>query len=305
MRIAISGASGLVGRAVSRALEARGDEVVRLVRRREQVGKGAAFWDPERGELDEAGLGTIDAIVHLAGENVGARRWTPEVRERILQSRVRGTSLLAGAAARVGARTIASASGVGYYGDCGEDVVDETHPPGTSFIAEVSVAWERALDEARQAGVRCVPMRIAPVVARESELVAKMVRPFRFGVGGKIASGKQWASFVALEDLVAIALRALDDPAIGGPLNAVSPEPVRNEELTRILARLLRRPAIFPVPAFAVRLAIGELAGEVLASCRAVPKALLDRGFEFAYPTIEAMFRHALAEPTAPEAAAR
>lgn len=289
MKIAITGSSGLIGVALTRALRARGDEVVRLVRRTPK-GPDEVRWSPTERSVDLEALEGVRAMVHLAGENIADGRWTDARKRSIRDSRVLGTEAVAKAAADLGTRPVLiSASAIGIYGDRGETSLSEDASPGEGFLAEVCVAWEAAAEEARQAGIRVVHPRIGIVLAKEGGALAKMVPPFRLGVGGVLGSGRQYMSWVHLDDLVAMLLHSIDDARFEGPFNAVAPAAVTNAELTKALGRALHRPTVFSVPRFAARLAFGaELAEEaLLASARVVPERLTSLGFTWRYKSID------------------
>lgn len=292
MRVAISGATGLVGSALCRALEARGDTPVPLVRG-ESPGGGIP-WDPALGILDPAALEGIDAVVHLAGENVAGGRWTTERKRRIRDSRVKGTTLIAGAMAACATppKTLVSASAIGYYGDRGDAVVDESDQPGSGFLAEVCRDWEASTRPAADAGVRVAMLRIGLVLSPEGGALARMLPPFRLGLGGVPGDPSVYLSWVTLGDLVRIVLHVLDNPGVSGPMNAFSPHPVTSAEFTKTLAKVLRRPAFFHVPSFALRLALGEMAdGMLFMSVRGKPQRLMDSGFAFEHAGLEDALR--------------
>ena len=301
MKVIVTGSTGLVGRALVRSLLADGHEVTRLVRGDSQAfrapGTSAVRWDPERGEIDAKELEGHDAAVHLAGENVGEGRWDEEKKRRILESRVKGTSLLAGALAGLSARprVLVSASATGFYGDRGAEVLREESASGEGFLSEVCREWEKATLQASQAGIRVVHLRIGVVLSGEGGALPRMVTPFKFGLGGRLGSGRQYMSWIALEDLVAVIRRALADESLRGPVNAVAPGAVTNGEFTKALGRVLGRPTFMAVPAFAARLAFGEVAdAALLAGARVEPARLKEAGFQFQYPDIEGALRHAL-----------
>ncbi len=293
MRILVSGASGLVGSALVRRWTAGPEplhQVARLVRHRQSRAPTEIPWDPEAGQLDPAMLEGFDAIVHLAGENVGQGRWTREKMARIRNSRVQGTSLLCTQAARRSnpPRALVSASAVGFYGDRHAAILDESAGPGSGFLAGVCREWESATQPAEAAGIRVVLLRIGVVLAREGGALEAMVRLFRLGLGGRIGSGNQYMSWISLEDLVAAIDFLVTHDALHGPVNVTSPEPVTNRQFTRALAHAVRRPALLPVPSFVLRLALGAMADEMLlASIRAVPKKLIDAGFSFRHPQVD------------------
>jgi hypothetical protein len=299
MITAITGSTGLVGTSLSAALEARGDQVRRLVRREARDPQREIRWDPGAGQIDAAALDGIEAVVHLAGEGIADHRWTDEFKRKILESRQLGTQTLCDALAGLQnkPRVLVSASAIGYYGDRGEESVDESSPPGQGFLADVCQAWEAATQPARDAGIRVVNLRIGVVLSRDGGALAKMLTPFKLGAGGVIGSGRQVMSWIALDDLVSAILFALSNSSLAGPVNAVSPQPVTNREFTKTLGRELGRPTIFPMPAFAARLAFGEMADEMLlGGVRVEPRALAAAGFEFQYPQLEPALRHVLSD---------
>jgi uncharacterized protein (TIGR01777 family) len=262
-------------------------------------GTAAVHWNPERGEIDAAALEGHDAAVHLAGEPIAEGRWDEEKKRRILESRVKGTRLLAEALAGLSAkpRVLVSASATGFYGDRGDEVLHEESASGEDFLSEVCREWEKATLSASQAGVRVVHLRIGVVLSGEGGALTKMVTPFKLGLGGKLGSGRQYMSWIALEDLVGVIRRALEDESLRGPVNAVAPGAVTNEEFTKALGSALGRPTFMAVPAFAARLAFGEVADAVLlAGARVEPARLKEAGYQFQYPEIEGALRHALKE---------
>ncbi|TXD37203.1 TIGR01777 family protein [Lujinxingia vulgaris] len=296
-RVAISGARGLVGRALRERLEAEGVEVVAMVRSREREG---ISWSAERGELDEAALSEVDAVVHLAGESLAASRWTEAQKKRILESRVKGTELIAGALARMekGPKTLICASAVGYYGDTGSQWVDETAPSGEGFLAEVCRAWEEACEPARGAGVRVVNARLGVITSSEGGALDKMMLPFKMGVGGPMGSGDQYMSWVALDDVVGALRWLLLESELEGPVNVVSPNPVTNAEFAKALGKAMHRPAVMPTPGFALKIALGkEMAEEMLLIGQRVrPKRLQEGGYAFEHPRVDEALRDAVSE---------
>jgi len=297
MIIAVTGSTGLVGSALVAALEARGDLVRRVVRHAVTDGDREICWDPDKGQLDAAELNGVDAVVHLAGENIAGRRWNEDFKRRILESRTKGTRLLAETLAGLEMKpsVLVSASATGYYGNRHDEEVDELAPSGNGFLAEVCREWEAAVEPAHDAEIRVVKLRIGPVLSSQGGALAKMLLPFRMGVGGVIASGQQYFSWITLDDLVSAIVFALDNESLKGPVNAVTPHPVTNREFTKTLGRVLGRPTIFPMPAFAARLAFGEMADEMLiGGVKVSPHELIKAGFPFAYPELEPALRHLL-----------
>ncbi|MGB7630078.1 MAG: TIGR01777 family oxidoreductase [Candidatus Deferrimicrobium sp.] len=290
MRVAITGSTGLVGSEVVTVLSAAGHEVVRLVRRAPVPGEKAVRWDPEKGKIDAAGLEGLDAVVHLAGENIASGRWNAARKAAIRDSRVNGTRLLSGTLASLHRppKTLVCASAIGIYGDRGEEPLAEDSPAGAGFLAEVCEAWEAAAASAAEKEIRVVHLRIGVVLSPEGGALSRMLPLFRAGLGGVIGSGRQYVSWVALDDLPLILLHVLQCGALSGPVNAVAPHPVTNREFTETLGKVLSRSTLFPVPAFALRLAVGEMADALLlSSARVVPKRLLDTGYSFRSPELE------------------
>lgn len=296
MKVLVSGASGMLGNAVCSLLSTGGHDVVRLVRR-EARGAGEVQWDPAAGRLDAQALQGVDAVVHLAGENIAARRWSDEQKARILDSRVQGTTLIAQALASLDVKpsVFVCASAVGYYGSRGDEQLDETSAAGSGFLADVCKAWETACQPARDAGIRTVNLRFGAILSPQGGALAKMLLPFKLGAGGRLGSGEQFMSWIAIDDAAGAVLHALTHDELSGPVNAVAPQPVTNVAYTKALGRVLGRPTIFPMPGFAARLAFGELADELLlASQRAVPDKLLASGFTFDEPEVEGALRSLL-----------
>lgn len=290
--IAVTGAGGFIGSALVGSLAGDGHRVLRLVRRPSAAPDEVA-WDPAGGQIDAAKLEGIDAVVHLAGESIAGGRWNAERKQRIRQSRVKGTSLLAGALARLSSkpRVLVSGSAMGVYGDRGDEILVESSSPGAGFLAEVGQEWEAAAAPARDAGIRVVHPRFGMVLHPSGGALERMLPPFRLGLGGHLGNGQQWMSWVSRDDAVAIIRAAVDRDAVSGPVNATSPNPVRNSDFTRMLGAALHRPAIAAVPAFALELMFGELAREaLLASQRMVPARLQELGFEFRDPDLEPLF---------------
>jgi len=304
MRVAVSGSTGLVGSEVVASLSTAGHEVVRLVRRSPAPGEKAVRWDPAKGEVDAAGLEGFDAVIHLAGENVGAGRWTPARKAAIRDSRVNGTRLLCDALAGLARppKTLVCASAVGYYGDRGGETLAEESPPGTGYLAEVCREWEAASAPAARKGIRVVALRIGMVLSPEGGALPRMLPLFRAGLGGVLGGGRQYVSWVALDDLPNILLHALQRGDLTGPVNAVAPRPVTNREFTEALGKALSRPTPLPVPAFALRLAVGrEMADALLlASARVVPRRLEETGYRFRFPELGGALHHLLRKGEAP-----
>jgi hypothetical protein len=294
MNMLLTGSHGLIGSALSAALEGDGNSVSRLVRS-EPAGDSEVQWDPARGHLDVRALDDIDGVVHLSGETV-AGRWTATKKERILASRVNSTRLLSEALGKVATRprVLVVASAVGYFGDRGEETLTEASAPGGGFLADVVKRWEAASAPAEEAGIRVVRTRFGIVLSPAGGALGTMLRPFRLGLGGKIGSGRQYMSWVAIDDVVGAIQRALVDDSLSGPVNVVAPNPVTNQEFTRTLGRVLHRPAVFWVPAPALRLALGEFATEVLGGARVLPAKLESAGYEFRQPRLDGALRHVL-----------
>ncbi|WP_338676264.1 TIGR01777 family oxidoreductase [Streptomyces sp. SCSIO 30461] len=296
MRIAITGSNGLIGKALVRSLTADGGhEVVRLVRRSVRT-PDEVRWDPVRQEVDALGLDGCDAVVHLAGAGVGDHRWTEAYKKEIRDSRVLGTATIAQAVASLEEppRVLVCGSAIGYYGDTGDRAVDETAPPGSGFLAGVCEEWEAAAAPAQEAGIRVAFARTGLVVAREGGAWGRLFPIFRAGLGGRLGSGRQFWSFISLEDEVAAFRHIIDADELSGPVNLTAPNPLTNREITAAMGRVLRRPTLFAVPPFALRAAMGEFSDDVLASQRVLPRRLLDSGFEFAHPSIDESIRAAV-----------
>lgn len=295
--IAISGASGFIGSALTEYLEALGHHVRPLVRPGRQVRDGIA-WDPERGEIDLAELEGVHALIHLAGENVADGRWTEAKKARIRASRVRGTELLANSLPKLREppKVWVSGSATGFYGDGGSRELDESSGPGRDFLASVVVAWEEAAKPAVAAGIRVVHPRFGIVLSPEGGALAKMLTPFKLGLGGRLGSGEQYMSWIALLDAVRALVHLMDHEGLQGPFNVTAPEPVTNREFTRALGEALRRPTALPVPAAFMRLAFGEMADAALLSgARVKPRRLLESGFQFQHPALGELLDQLLA----------
>ena len=297
MRTAVSGASSLLGAALLPMLRDAGHDVIRLVRR-VPVEPGEVQWDPVEAHIDVAALGGIDAAVHLAGENISNRRWSARHKQRIRESRVLGARLLAETLARLDPppATLVCASAVGYYGDRGAETLTEDSPSGRGFFPEVVMEWEAAATPAAEAGARVVHLRYGPVMSAKGGVLGRMLTFFRAGLGSTFGSGRQFQPWIALDDAVGAILLALSNSALRGPVNAVAPNPVSNAQFTAILDRAVRRPTLLHVPAFAVKLLLGQMGTELLlSSTTAIPARLQSVGYEFQYPDLDAALEHALA----------
>jgi uncharacterized protein len=296
MKIIIAGASGLIGSALAPAFAAAGHEVHRLVRRPASRPEEIP-WHPAEGELDPAHLAGAEVIVNLAGENIAAGRWTAARRERIRRSRIDSTKTLVSAITRAPTAIAAllSASAVGFYGDRGDEVLTESSLAGRGFLPEVCLAWETHADAAARAGVRTVRLRFGMVLAGDGGALCRMLPLFRAGLGGRLGSGRQWMSWVSIQDVVGAIVHCAESAACTGPVNVTAPEPVRNAEFAATLARVVRRPAVLPAPAWGLRAAFGSMADEaLLASERAVPERLLGTGYAFRQPTLEGALKAVL-----------
>ncbi|MFD3699757.1 TIGR01777 family oxidoreductase [Streptomyces sp. NPDC058646] len=295
MRIAVTGSTGLIGSALVRSLRADGHEVVRFVRRA-PAAADEARWDPAAGRVDPAGLTGCAAVVHLAGAGVGEHRWTAAYKKEIRDSRVLGTAALASALAALDEppAVLVSGSAIGYYGDTGDRPVDEDAPAGQGFLPSVCVEWEAAAEPARAAGIRTVFARTGLVVSGEGGAWGRLFPIFRAGIGGRLGSGRQYWSYISLRDEIAALRHIVADPSLSGPVNLTAPEPLTNRQVTAAMGRVLRRPALLPVPAPALRIVLGEFSEDVLGSQRVLPARLLESGFVFRDPGIEAAIRAAL-----------
>ncbi|MEX2613530.1 MAG: TIGR01777 family oxidoreductase [Gaiellaceae bacterium] len=296
MKVAVSGASGLIGSALLPALEGSGHEVIRLVRRKPE-GSNEIAWNPEDGSIDVDGLQGVDAVVNLSGATIG-RRWTEQRKAEILESRVSSTSLLARTIAELEPRpsVLVCAGGVGIYGDRDDEILTEESTIGSGFLADVGAAWEAAAEPARAAGIRVVNFRQGIALSRDGGALERLLTPFKLGVGGRVGSGKQWWSWVSLDDLVA-AYRFALETHLDGPVNLAAPNPAVNVQFVKALGGALHRPTVFPLPTFAVKAAFGEMGEHVLLeSQRVLPARLLDAGFVFDYPDLESALEHALQE---------
>uniref|UniRef100_A0A7C4LNA3 TIGR01777 family protein n=1 Tax=Schlesneria paludicola TaxID=360056 RepID=A0A7C4LNA3_9PLAN len=306
MKVLVTGATGLVGRHVVPLLTTQGHDVLRLTRRT-PTEPNDVVWNPERGDLPSARLEGLDAVVHLAGENIASGRWTPTLKERIRSSRVDGTRLLCTTLARLQhkPKTLVCASAIGFYGDRGAELLTEDSPLGNGFLPDVCRAWEAACAPALDAGIRVVNLRIGVVLSPQGGALAQMLLPFRCGLGGVVGSGKQYLSWIAIDDVGGAILHCLQHQELSGPVNATAPHPVTNHEFTKTLGGVLNRPTIFPVPAFAAKLLMGEMAEELLlSSTRVEPRKLLQSGYVFRFPFLDEALRHVLGRgaPASPAA---
>ena len=295
MKMLVSGASGFVGSAATQYLAARGHAVCCLTRTAGRGDPSFIAWDPASGQIDPLG-GDIDAALHLAGENVFGR-WTKKKKDRIYNSRIEGTKLLAKhlAALKHKPNVLVCASAVGYYGDRRDVMLTETASAGSGFLSHVCRDWEAAAEPARAAGIRVVNLRLGMVLGPDGGALAKMLPAFKLGLGGPLGNGRQWISWVALDDVVRMIEFAIATDTLRGPVNAVAPESVTNHIFTRTLAAALHRPAVIPVPSVALKLALGDLAKEILlASTRVMPKKLIDAGFNFKHSSLKSALTAAL-----------
>ena len=298
MKILVSGSHGLVGTALIKFLEQEGGhEIFRLVRHAPNS-RSEIEWSPDRYSIALARIEGFDAVVHLAGESIAEGRWSDEKKKRIRESRVKGTKLLGDALANLTSppRTLISASAIGYYGDRGDEVLTEASTPGDGFLAELCAEWEKATALATEKGIRVVNTRFGVILDAHGGALAKMLPPFRMGIGGRLGSGKQWMSWIALDDVVGAIKFALTNEALSGPVNFVAPNPVTNSEFTKTLGKALSRPTLFPIPAFGIRLVFGEMGDALLlSSSRVEPASLTKTGYQFQYQGLEEALRHSLA----------
>ena len=296
MKVIIGGSTGLVGNSLTAFLSTGGHEVVRLVRPSTTAANGATVsWRPDRGEIEEGALRGADAVIHLGGVNLADRRWTPEIKRLILDSRVDSTRLLAETMAKANPRprTFVCASAVGFYGDRGDEPLTEDSPAGSGFLAHVCRAWEDATAPARDAGIRVVNLRIGIVLSPSGGALAKLLVPFRLGLGGSLGDGRHYMSWISLEDAVGAIHHALTQTEVEGPVNVTAPHPVTNAEFSKTLARVLSRPAIFPVPKAAARLVFGKDQTEemLFVGANVLPAKLQASGFDFRHPELEGALR--------------
>lgn len=295
--VAITGASGLVGAALTASLTTSGRRVLRITRNESAVSDDTAAWDPQRGFAAPDRLNGVRAVVHLAGENIGDSRWTEAKKRRIRDSRVQGTATLCRSLAALEEKpeVLVCASAIGFYGDRGDEILEETSAAGTGFLPEVCQEWEAATEAAAGAGIRVVHARFGVILSSEGGALKSMLLPFKMGAGGKIGSGRQYWSWIALDDVVGAIRHSIEAAGLAGPVNVVSPQPATNAEFTKVLGQVLHRPTVLPMPAFAARMALGEMANDLLlASARVLPKKLQASGYEFRFTDLAAALRHEL-----------
>ncbi|HEV8131545.1 MAG TPA: TIGR01777 family oxidoreductase [Acidobacteriota bacterium] len=301
MEIGIAGSTGLVGSELVKALKNKGHKVRRLVRSENEVGTENVLWSPRQGVRELHRLEGIDGLVNLAGENIASGRWTRSRKKEIYRSRVESTRLLVDRVGRLQKKpsVFVNASAIGYYGGRSDEILDEKSSPGEGFLTDVCLAWESEARRARDKGMRAVFTRFGVILSAKGGALAKMLPIFRLGAGGRLGSGKQWMSWIAISDAVGAIIYTLENSELQGPVNVVSPNPVQNETFTKTLGRVLGRPAIFPAPAFALKLALGQMAQELLlASQRVVPRELERTSFQFSYPELEPALREVLKPAT-------
>ena len=295
MKILIAGSSGIIGTALVERLKQERHEVSRLVRR-SPVSADEIQWDPDAGAIDEARMEGTEAVIHLGGASIAGRRWNDAYKQEIRDSRVNSTRLLSEALARMPQKpdVFLCASALGYYGERGDELLTESSPRGNGFLPDITAEWEAATSSASEAGIRVCNMRIGVVLSKAGELPRSLLLPFKLGLGGKLGSGRQYMSWIHIDDVVDAFTHALNTPSMHGPLNVSAPNPVTNAEFTRALARVLSRPALFTVPTFALRIVMGELAEFALASSRMQPERLQESGFSFEWQHIEPALRDLL-----------
>jgi len=297
MKILISGSSGLIGSTAATALKSDGHNVVHLVRPGKPPNPGDVQWDPMRATVDVAALEGVEVVIHLSGAGIADGRWTEERKQLLRSSRIDTTRVLVDSLSRLKQkpRVLIVASAIGYYGNRGDEILTESSTTGTDFLALVCRDWEAEASRAAARGIRTVMLRTGVVLSGKGGALPKMLTPFKLGVGGRLGSGQQWMSWIAIEDVVGIIRNAIANEQVRGPVNVVAPNPVRNEEFTRLLAAMLHRPAIFPAPAFMLRLAMGEMADAVLlGSDRVKPERMLAAGYKFRFEILEPALRAAV-----------
>jgi uncharacterized protein (TIGR01777 family) len=293
MRVLVTGASGLLGSTLKPLLTTGGHDVIRMGREKSNL-PDVITWNPAKDQLDKTKFENFDAVVHLAGENIAGARWNPEVKSRIRDSRVKGTRFLCEELAKLKKKpeVLVCASAIGFYGNRGDEQLTEQSPAGTGFLADVCKEWEAAAQPARDAGIRVVHLRFGMILSPKEGALAKMLLPFKMGAGGVVGSGKQYWSWVSVDDAASMCLFAISKPELNGPVNAVAPQTVTNAEFTKVLGRVLSRPTIVPMPAFGAKMALGEMAEAlILSSARVVPAVLEQSQFPFRHPTLEVALR--------------
>lgn len=296
MAVLVTGSSGLIGTALLSSLERSGTKSIRMLRKGSESGENLN-WDPASGAIESARMEGLHAVIHLAGENIAGGRWTDARKAAIRESRVQGTTLLSQTLSKLAnpPKLLITASASGFYGDRGDEILYEDSPAGKGFLPEVCRQWEEATEAAASAGIRVVQLRFGLILTPKGGALQRMLLPFRLGAGGKLGSGNQYWSWISLDDVVGVIHHAMNTETLQGPVNVVTPNPVTNAEFTRVLGRVLQRPAVFPVPAFVARLAFGEMADELLlSSFRMQPRKLLETGYEFRNPDLDGALRYLL-----------
>jgi uncharacterized protein len=297
MKVLVTGATGLVGSELVPFLNKQGHDVYRLTRGKAHEAHDIV-WDPARNQLPKARIEGAEVVVHLAGENIAGKRWNPAVKNELRRSRVEGTRLLCETLTQLDTlpKTLICASAIGFYGDRGSELLNETSAAGTGFLADVCRDWEAACEPARVKGIRVVNLRIGVILSQKGGALTKMLPPFKMGVGGVMGSGNQYWSWIAIDDLVGVIHHCITHDKMSGPVNATAPSPVTNYDFTKTLGSVIGRPTIFPMPGFAARIALGEMANELLlASAKVMPNRLSESGYQFLYPSLEPALRHLLA----------
>ncbi len=297
MKILISGSSGLIGTTATAGLQADGHHVVHLVRSVKTANAGDVQWDPMRATVDVAGFEGVDVVIHLSGAGIADGRWTEERKQLLRSSRIDTTRVLVDSLSRLKQkpRTLIVASAIGYYGNRGDEILTESSTNGTDFLALLCRDWEAEASRAAAMGIRTVMLRTGVVLSGKGGALPRMITPFKLAVGGRLGNGQQWMSWIAIEDVLGIIRHAIANEQVSGPVNVVAPSPVRNEEFTRLLAGMLHRPAIFPAPAFVLRLAMGEMADALLLSSdRVKPDRMLAAGYKFRFEILEPALRAAV-----------
>lgn len=293
MKILITGSTGLVGSELSSLLNRNKHQIIRLVRSKNQENKSSVYWDYEKKNINIDRIQGADCVIHLAGENISARRWTKKHKQNILNSRILSTHFLIDSLLKLEKKpeSFICASAIGYYGDRGDVILTEQSEKGLGFLPEVCNEWEKSTNEAKEAGMRVVNLRFGVINSVKGGALKKMLLPFKLGIGGKIGSGEQYISWISLEDAVRVMEFCINTNEINGPVNVVAPNPVTNKKLTQLIGEYLNRPTIFPLPAFAAKLVLGKMAEELLlASTRVAPTVLQKNGFEFIHPTLDKYF---------------